>query len=152
MFNKIDDQGKKLSDTDLELFSQTTGFNLPSDYKGFLLSYNGGTPDFDTFFIKGHDEGISGVHAFFGIEREIDSSCLDWNYAVYKNRIPNLFLPIACSDSNDLICLDLSKGNYGSVMFWDSYDEKEPADSSNVYKIASCFSNFIDSLFADEDE
>lgn len=149
MLEKIDNPGRSISESELDKISSEIGLELPTDYKDFLLTYNGGSPEPDAFPIKGHEEGVGTLQIFFGIDREIESSCLKWNYEEYKDRIPNSYLPIACSDTNDLICLVLSQNQYGSVVFWDAMDEVSKDNLDNVYEIADSFTQLLELLFED---
>jgi len=149
MLNKIDNQGKLISESELSDISSEIKLKFPVEYEIFLLKYNGGSPVPDEILIKGHKEEVGTVQIFFGIDRKIKSSDLKWNYDEYRDRIPNFFLPIACSDTNDLICLVLSESQYGSVVFWDAMDENGKDSLDNIYEVADSFTHFLELLFDD---
>ncbi len=149
MLKQIDKPGRSISESELNKIASEIGLELPTDYKAFLLKYNGGSPEPDAFSIKEHEEKVGTLQLFFGIDREIESSCLKWNYDEYIDRIPNLHLPIACSDTNDLICLVLSKDQYGSVVFWDAMDETSKDNLDNIYEVANSFTQLLELLFED---
>jgi len=149
MLEKIDNPGRSISESELNKIASEIGLELPTDYQAFLLKYNGGSPEPDAFPIKEHEEGVGTLQLFFGIDREIESSCLKWNYTEYKDRTPNSYLPIACSDTNDLICLVLSKNQYGSVVFWDAMGETSKNSLDNVYEVADSFTQLLELLFED---
>ena len=59
----------------------------------------------DAFSVIDHVEGVFGVHIFLGVNRGIKTSCLNWNYEQYIDRLPDCYFPIAGTDTNDLICI-----------------------------------------------
>ncbi len=149
MLNTIDNPGRSISESELNEITLYTELELPASYKEFLLKFNGGSPFPDAFPIKGHSEEVGGIQVFFGIGREIESSCLNWNYNEYKGRLPDAYIPIACSDTNDLICLVLSGAQYGKIVFWDAEDERSRNDLGNIYEVADSFDQLLEILFED---
>lgn len=149
MLDRIDNPGRSISESELDEVSSAIGLDFPADYKNFLLKYNGGSPDPDAITIKEHEEEVGTVQLFFGIDREIESSCLKWVYDELRDRIPDSYLPIACSDTGDIFCLVLSKNQYSSVVFWDATNEKDKNSLDNIYEIADSFSRFLELLFED---
>ncbi|MBN3575899.1 SMI1/KNR4 family protein [Vibrio neptunius] len=149
MLNKIDSPGRSISESELKEIALHTELEFPTSYQEFLLKFNGGSPSPDAFPIKEYSEEVGGVQVFFGIDREIESSCLIWNYNEYKSRLPDSYIPIACSDTNDLICLVLSEAQYGKVVFWDAQDERSRNDLGNIYQVADSFEQLLEILFED---
>ncbi|MEZ8193033.1 SMI1/KNR4 family protein [Vibrio sp. 1F279] len=138
-----------MSESELKVITLNTELEFPTSYKEFLLKFNGGSPSPDAFPIKGYSEEVGGIQVFFGVDREIESSCLNWNYNEYKSKLPDSYIPIACSDTNDLICLVLSKAEYGKIVFWDAEDERSRNDLGNVYEVADSFDQLLEILFED---
>ena len=140
--------GRKINQSDIEHLEKIINANLPDDHKNFLLQYNGGRPEPDAYPVKEHREKVLGIKEFYGIDHEITSWRLDWNYEVFKDRIPKFLLPIACDGFGDQICLVLANGKYpyGTVVFWDLFDETDHPTYDNVYKIADNFTGFLDCL------
>ncbi|MEG4319219.1 MULTISPECIES: SMI1/KNR4 family protein [unclassified Microcoleus] len=134
------------SEKDLSSLADYLGIRLPDDYKSFLLSHNGGVPTPSNFPLLNHPENILPIQVFFGIETLIVSVSITWNFQAYKDRIPDKFLPIGCSDFGDLICLVFSEDDYGCVMFWDLTGERGKDNVDNVYRICDSFSKFLDIL------
>jgi hypothetical protein len=149
MLKEIRNPGRKLLRSEITDFEREINKSLPEDYVDFLLKYNGGSPYPCEFNIDGHDEGICGVQVFFGINREIESSTLSWNYCQYKDRIPAEHIPIGCSDTNDLICLLVSDDKFGTVVFWDAINETSKNSLDNVYCVSVSFDAFLGSLFSE---
>lgn len=145
MIEKISDEGEKLSLDKINELEQELGAKLPDDYIEFLIKYNGGVPIPNEFHIAAHPEGSGMVQVFFGVDREIESSCLSWNYHQYGDRISKNYLPIGCTDTNDLICMSLSPETRGEIVFWDASRDHE-GDAETVYPIADSFSRFFETL------
>lgn len=84
---------------------------LPDDYKDFLMKYNGGKPQPDSFrFFSGRADASS-VDRFLSLGKEKNSNLLKY-YNNYKNRIPLGFIPIAHDAGGNLIIMELkSNGN-----------------------------------------
>jgi hypothetical protein len=148
MLATMSECGRRLVDDDLNVFESQIGFTLPSAYRLFLLKYNGGRPIPSGFPIRGFVNNPYGmIHYFFGIDQDFECYDLPWNWGVMNGRLPDGFLPIAGDHSGDLLCLSLYGDNYGSIVFWDFYDEHFPPTRRNVYDVADSFSEFLESLF-----
>lgn len=126
------------------------GFELPDDYRNFLLKHNGGQPQPSVFHFKYE----SGRYA---------DSCIDWFLAVYhgehdnfetyyemykgeRMRLPPELVPIAHDPGGNLICISVIGFRKGAVFFWDH--EKEVGDGEspsykNIHLIADSFAAFI---------
>jgi len=149
MLRRMDEEGRPLTDKDIEWAESQLGFRLPRDYRDFLLSHNGGRPEPELFPIHGLAKNpVGALQVFFGIDSEIESSDLLWNVEVMAGRLPANCLPIACDNSGDLICLSLYGPDAGSVLFWDYYGEQPGPirGYENVYKIAESFGEFLNAL------
>lgn len=144
MLEEIENPGPPLSEAEVAKFCSETGLRLPSDYRAFLLRYNGGRPIPDTCPVIGHEEKLMPLQVFYGIGREIEVDCLKWNYEVLKDRIPDFYLPIAGSDCDDQYCLVLSGDHFGSVVFWDYVGERGKDNLENIYEIADSFTEFLE--------
>ena len=130
---------------------------LPTDYKEFLLKYNGGSPNFNAFEIKG--EGGDTIDYFFGICHDKQSVMRTYdifdNTKCYKGRIPEKLLPIACDPFGNTICIGIKEKHYGKVYFWDHENEagaRNPFDNTikpwwkNITLIANSFTDLLNSL------
>lgn len=144
MINEMQSPGRAVNERDVAELERLVGRRLPDDYRRFLLANNGGMPVPDAFPIQGFQEEEEGeIQVFFGIEREVESSDLAWNFKTFKGRVPSNLLPIACNSGGDLICLSLEDD---AVFFWDSMDERDAPSYENVYKISEAFGDFVDSI------
>ncbi len=62
----IKKSGPKIEASAVENSNRELAYNLPSDYKRFLLEFNGGTPETNRFDVPRAKTG-SGVRIFYGI-------------------------------------------------------------------------------------
>ena len=136
------------------------GLIFPEEYKEHILRFNGGRPESHYFdFVQGDYENSSDVHWFLAIyEGEFDDFYDYLNdLKIVEKRLPNHLIPIANDSFGNLICLSCGEADYGKVYFWDHEDEvdysiSDDSDYSNLYFISDSFTEFLNSLYADEDE
>lgn len=81
--------------------------------------------------------------------------------SIYKNRIPNLCLPIATDGMGNLILLSLEKTKFGKIYFWDHENEWDEDDFEedmgfsmppeakfqNIWLIGNTFNDFIERCY-----
>jgi hypothetical protein len=136
--------GRPLSDEDIARLEVRMGTRLPESYRQFLQKNNGGRPPI-------HGDGIkidrlpgeeTDVQVFFGIDRSIESSNIDWNLSMFENRISDQLLPIACDSFGNLFCLSLSKQDYGSVVYCD-FEPNNQLGGAVYYRVARDFDSFL---------
>lgn len=151
-----------INDDDIRNIENLKCCILPADYKEFLLKYNGGSPNFDTFEIKNDfpdgKSSFDDVRFFFGIDNNIFSKK---NYDIFKkikqskDRIPEQLLPIACDSFGNRICIGIKDKYYGKIYFWDHENEagsRNPFDNiikpwwKNITLIANSFTDLLNSL------
>jgi hypothetical protein len=158
MLRAIRNRGRKLSLSDIDNLEKVIGYELPSDYKRFLLKYNGGNPKQGCCDIHGTGEAyigeFIGVNCFYWIdgpksERQKIKELYDieWNYSVYRGRIPNNFLPISSDEGDNQICLSLYGEDRGSIWYWDHNSEHYPPSYSNCYRVADSFQELLEGMF-----
>ncbi len=146
MHEEIESPGPKIEIDDVVKLELEFNLNLPEDYKEFLLKFNGGLPWLDEYVVDGFYEEYCGIQVLYGIGREIQSSCLDYNIKAYRERINNDLIPIGCSGTNDAICLAIKGNSYGSVYFWDLVKECGKDCPDNLYVISDSFAGFLRKL------
>lgn len=151
MLESIKNPGKKISEQDISKLEADVGCTLPADYKAFLLEFNGGRPRPNLFPVKSFENGTASVHTLLGIDRESESSRIDWHLREYGDRIPSELLPIGYSDTNDILCIALSGESVGNIYYWDSLNEVSKGSYDNIHHVATSFKEFLESLFEDED-
>jgi cell wall assembly regulator SMI1 len=141
-------------------FERHIGHSLPPDYRGFVLTHNGGRPVPDAFTLRtdrGEDESI--VMCFFPLRDlslgQIDADGIDglrsWPlhcaWGDLQNDLENLYeieldpplLPIGTDGFGNYISMVLAGEQTGAVVFLDH----ETAES---WPLSSSFTAFLDSL------
>ncbi|WP_224249970.1 SMI1/KNR4 family protein [Hyalangium gracile] len=140
--------GPPLGEGELTSFEKEHGLCLPAAYREFLLATNGGRPERDLLTIPGlSGNSVGRIHVFFGLKDPVESCNLDWNLAVFRDRIPASQLPIATTEGVDKVCLAVTGESAGAVFYWDGYAQ---AGERNLYFLAADFASFIASLQKDE--
>src|SRR5688500_3511951 len=82
-----------LSEERLARLETRWGFILPTTYRDFLLTYNGGFPEPDAFTLIGTVDGSS-VDRFLGVDVGPNSN-LEKYLTNYESRLPPDLFPIA---------------------------------------------------------
>ena len=144
-----------LQEVDIVGVERRLGIHLPSDYRSFLLTHNGGYPEPSVFTIS---RGVSGelgvVNRFYGIWKEKEYDLLS-EVETFQGRMPANLLPIACDPGGNQICLSVSGSDRGKVYFWfheEEADEGEPPTYDNVYFVANSFGELLDNLVESPEE
>jgi hypothetical protein len=125
------------------------GAKLPADYLAFLLQYNGGRPTPDTVDIDGLPGSPTDIQVFFGIDRPVETSNLEWNLQVIRHRLPNFGgLPIAFDSGGSWFCLAAPGGGKAEVVFCDMPGASfyKATQDVSFYKVAPDFSAFTDKI------
>lgn len=140
--------GPHISAIDIDHFEKRHGIKLPEDYKQFLLQRNGGRPERDIFYVPGCKASPDArIHLFCGIGHPSKTHELSWHIDLHSERLPNYLLPIASTEGADIICMDIGRIHHGRIIFWDGYE----LTGRTEYVVAKSFTEFIESLFRDED-
>ena len=135
----------------LRTFEQEHSFQLPTDYRDFLLSSNGAFPSPNCVrFEEAGRTTASDVFCFFAIGDERAGLSMDWHYVTYSGRIPKNTIPIGRDSGGNLWLLSLRSADGGSIFFWDhgSYGSFDETDLSNWPKVAPSFQEFREMLTA----
>ena len=153
---EIIDSAKKIDSMDIVRVENLFGFDLPEDYKSFLLKFNGGRPKPSTFDFIGVDnlKNSTDIRIFFSIrDTEKKADDLENNIAFYwdNERLAKSVIPIAADFGGNLISMSISGDNYGKIFFWDHEFELELDDDENLAKLADSFTDFIDTLHDNAD-
>ena len=123
------------------------GVDLPSDFREFLLEYNGGTPNPNEFVCsQGVPEGNSCVRHFYKVRGK---GSIEWDLRHFSDGMPPDLLGIGCDPFGKRICIGLKGERRGSVFFWDheGYEllgSDEPIH--DVYRLADSFAEFLEGL------
>lgn len=147
---KIENAHKKISLKQIEDFADRQGLTLPPSYKEFLLDTNGGEPMPNEFEVPNWLGESSMVQAFFGIH-DGENNNLAAKIDMFKNRLPQGFVPIASDPAGNLLCLGTNGDDEGRIYFWDHEEELDDdglskKDFSNMYRIANNINEFLAEL------
>ena len=132
----------------LRFFALRNNIELPMSYEKFLLSTNGGQPEPAAFDIHGLEHNPAGVvQAFFGLNARIQSEDLELNLAELSGEIPAGILPIAGTDWDDFLILDLRFPG-SPVRFWDrrSFWGTHAWRESDLYPVSCDFDSLLRDL------
>lgn len=152
MATTINDFFPPVSEERLAEIEQKWGYTLPTDYRSFLLTYNGGEPEPMYFNLKGKEHG-SDIYALLGINGSEHCDTEDY-MQTYQGRLPSRFHPIGFDSGGNVICISVAGDDRGMIYFWDHEEEADelqgmtPDTTDNVALIAHTFSEFISGLFA----
>jgi hypothetical protein len=138
---RFEQTGRAVTNEDLHALENALQVNLPSQYRTFLLRFNGGIPSADTIDVEGLPLSPTDVQVFFGIDRAIASSDLKWNRSTFLDRLPERLLPIACDSGGNLFCILVAGQDVGSVIYAD-LGQPEPL----LYVAARSFDGFLGQL------
>ena len=140
---------KATSDAEIAEFERKLNIQLPSEYRTFLLTNNVCEPVPNLIFIS-KEQGEGEVRYFLGFSDKNYFS-LDWFVDIYKDkgfpRITAETIPIGIDSGGNLYCIVTQRENYGAIFFWDhDWENEGNPDNSNMYLLASSFSDFLDHL------
>jgi cell wall assembly regulator SMI1 len=114
----IDKSFSPIDEATIQVLEQELGIQLPSDYRQFLLTHNGGRPTAAEFPLPGVPLNTSVIDWFYGIHkgRERDYN-LRAAYDDLKDRMHANFFPIACDPGGNQICLSVAGEDRETVYF-----------------------------------
>lgn len=138
----IKEGGSSICEEQILMIEKLIGADLPEDYRRFLLAYNGGIPTPNVIDINGLPGSPTDVQVLFGINRETESSNLEWNFNLIVDRCQNLrLLPIACDSGGNLFCLKMHSATAIEVVYCDLDDM-----DCSLYPVAMSFNAFMRKL------
>jgi hypothetical protein len=118
---------------------------FPDDYRRFLLTCNGGTPETNEFDIPATENG-SGINYFYSIlGTDQDGDLLREQYLL-TGRLPHGVIGIGDAEGGNLVCLSLRAQDHGTVFFWDHELEAENDAAAALAKLAPTFDAFFSLL------
>lgn len=125
-------------------------YRLPSSYSYFLLKYNGGCPELDTY---SNNKGEWAINNFFHLHNNLslakDSNSTEdilWNYNHKWKDAKKSLLPFAKDGGGNLFCLDMEGNEKHPIIFW-SHEAPNP----DGIIIAEDFEGFINNLHINPD-
>lgn len=142
MLLRTTEAGPRVTELDVKRIERELGLQFPTDYRRFLVEFNGGRPEPAGFEISddAHVEPWR-IHFFFAVNDEVESNRLDWAYRVTRDTRPGGVFPIARDPFGNF--LYLAESPRDGVFFGPT-----PPDSGNVqlHKVANDFSAFLTML------
>lgn len=145
-----------LDETALSAIERRFEIRLPSDYRAFLVRYNGGEPE--TPFYPCEEDESEGIfiEQFLSVSPpsdlmdEIDDfeSTLELLQGGFG--LPESLVPVARGESEDVICLAVSGEDCGTVYLW--YLVEGGFDESHLTPLATSFVEFVRRLEADPED
>lgn len=145
MLHKVLQPNSPINEDKLLSFEVRHNLVLPSTYKDFLLINNGGQPVPSSFPIEGFlDNPFGAIQAFFGLEASIPTEDLDIVLLDIHDKIPHGILPIACTDGDDFICIDL-RDRGERIVFWDrkAFWGNNVWTDGDLYRVANSFESLL---------
>jgi cell wall assembly regulator SMI1 len=127
---------------DLQEVERQLSRRLPDEYRLWLTKRDGAVPVPGGFLVPNHPEQEFEVQVFFGLQRAVRTSRLSWNIENYTELTSMGWLPLACTDTNDLLILGLSGEKYGQIWFYDS-----AARDGELWFVSDGFEAFLESLY-----
>lgn len=135
---------------------------FPEECRSYLLKYGATvifkelicyTPQVKTPFDR--PDGTLKLEALYGLEKGDES--LESNFICYKDRMPQLVIPIGAAPGGNQICMDLSQNGKTPIYYWDHEGEREMVgqaenDYGNMVQIFSSLTAFIEALKVEEEE
>ena len=173
----IEDQFQPLNQTELTEIEKTVAGKLPANYAWLLSAYGEclfvnsvvfkpekQEPEYSNMQEFGIPNGAdffgSGVSTIYGKRQEGNSFTLLKKLRVFRDRMPEGFLPFADDGLGNQLCLCVHAANYQKVYWWDhelewdaeDYEEETgtampvAAKYQNVYLVANSFTEFFEKL------
>jgi hypothetical protein len=131
--------GKPATEGQIAAFEKIEGVTLPSDYREFLKTYNGGRPIPDCFPFGTQPGSL--LDTFFELdEGEGETNDLQTMCDRFHGRIPSTMMPIGCDAGGNIVLLGVHGKHRGRVYFLD-YMNPRP-----IFEIAPSFESFLDSF------
>jgi hypothetical protein len=121
---EIRNAGRRIDVTEIDSFEIPTSTRLPLDYRNFLLTFNGGSPDSNIIHVEHVDYMPTVLQVFFGIGRTVESSNLDWNFAnTFDQSVVPTMLPVATDTFGNLFCFQVEDGTARKIFYCSFEDE-----------------------------
>jgi cell wall assembly regulator SMI1 len=133
------------TEEDVRKFEFKIGFNLPLDYRRFLIEKNGDVPNKSLIAVPNFGKQV--VQKFYALAGPANSYTLNHLLQVYNNRVPDGMLPIADDPSGNLFIVELKTSeDYGKLYFWNHEQEADQVVEPTLENISLISSNFSEFL------
>lgn len=144
MIVKTQNEFGRFQEVGLSDFEVENNIELPKDYRGFLLEFNGVEPT-----PNGNRSPSTVVTYILGMHNGGYYASLYKHIDMFKNRLPVSTFPIATDAFGNLFIMSVHPESYGHVYFGDHEGEPEYQDDryvDNCSFVAYSFSEFINNL------
>lgn len=142
---KIHSKNIKTNKEEILLLEQSLEIKLPEDLKEFLLKYNGGVPSKLNFTAKGYGSSI--LKELYGINKNEPIRDIQNTTKMFKNSIPDKYIPIGCDQLGNQIILSIKDEHKNKIYFWWHEGETNSENKdSNIFLIEDNFTSFLNSL------
>jgi cell wall assembly regulator SMI1 len=145
---KFYDPCPPIQSSDIDELNRKLNSTLPEDYVNFLLTQNGGQPEYEAF--KNEETGNTlFLDNFLGIDPSNSSSDIYTTYAMLSGQIPTGFLPIVDDGVGNVVCLGLSDKHKGKIYVWwhdVSPDKIGTSGLKNLDFVCDSFQDLLDGM------
>lgn len=151
---RIEPINSQISPIDVERLESAVGSKLPTGYRKFLLSHNGGVPYNNTFDVpsathEGRYLYSFSIKQFLGLTVRGHDDLLRV-YTNLQRRLPSDLLPIAIDNFRNFMCLSLLTGQ---VYFFDlqsvlkAHVPEHQTAAQHLYPVAASFDELMERLY-----
>lgn len=152
---KFKPQGKKASKERISEFCKKIGVELPQDYHDFLLEYNGGIFDTDTYLKIPELDCKVKLNYLYGFDYDTPTGVTNleksYNYNFNYDLDGNTLVIGHCESDEGYLCIMLitdedATGVYVCDLFYDEFALEQSDEDNNTFKVADTFSEFLAGL------
>jgi hypothetical protein len=145
----------KLNEDELAKFEKVINFNLPMDYRKFLIEHNGCIfeehSEQTVYLNVSKLEQRIPIDILLGIHSKKHIDLRSWNDEYNCSLLPSSII-IGLDPGTGFVTLLCDPANAG-VYYWDhSLNFNQSTEESNTYKIANSFTEFLDNLTVEENK
>lgn len=130
----------KLTEHDLLAFEKRIGFNLPEDYRQFLIENNGGV--FSDEFVVDDKIGRVALNVLFGLGLRDEFSLSFW-YDEMEGEIPDNSVLIGVDPGGAFLLLSMEPELAGVYFYDHAYRLPTSSDEENTYYLGATFSDLM---------
>ena len=142
MFIHDDHRWGSLSEATVAAFEARNAFDLPADYRAFLLAHHGGIPDPDFYWVVPADWG-SAINRLYGFAPDGPRLQEYWDDRDWLGISEDL-LAIGDDGCGNYLCLGIAGPRRGHIVYVDH--EFSPGEAGRELRAAESFAEFLSSL------
>lgn len=130
-------------------FERELNTSLPTEYREYLLTHNGG--DFEKRVVLVPDEGHTRVHHMFGLHEGPEYRRLRKQRLLFGGGIARDYLPICDDGVGNTFFLKLKGRNQGAVYFGDHEAIGGDKRVEHLQFVSGNFKEFVESMLSDDE-